>query len=73
MSKVNEEDKNCSRVLFVVSIVVWVFKDFLYRVFVVDVDDILELLSFFSLFFMLFFFIIVYIGLVVVIKVYNVI
>ncbi|XP_059355583.1 E3 ubiquitin-protein ligase MYCBP2 isoform X7 [Carassius carassius] len=53
LSKANEEDKNCSRALSVVSVVVRAAKDLLHRAFAVDVEDIPELLSSSSLFSML--------------------
>ncbi|XP_062420974.1 E3 ubiquitin-protein ligase MYCBP2 isoform X2 [Pungitius pungitius] len=62
LSKANEEDKNCSRALSVVSAVVRAAKDLLQRAFAVDVDDIPELLSSSSLFSMLLPLILAYIG-----------
>ncbi|KAF3843349.1 hypothetical protein F7725_002198 [Dissostichus mawsoni] len=62
LSKANEEDKNCSRALSVVSAVVRAAKDLLNRAFAVDVDDIPELLSSSSLFSMLLPLILAYIG-----------
>ncbi|KAA8587942.1 hypothetical protein FQN60_001136 [Etheostoma spectabile] len=62
LSKANEEDKNCSRALSVVSAVVRAAKDLLHRAFAVDVDDIPELLSSSSLFSMLLPLILAYIG-----------
>nr|XP_033805293.1 E3 ubiquitin-protein ligase MYCBP2 isoform X3 [Geotrypetes seraphini] len=62
LSKANEEDKNCSRSLSVVSAVVRAAKDLLHRALAVDVDDIPELLSSSSLFSMLLPLIIAYIG-----------
>ncbi|KAJ8378392.1 hypothetical protein AAFF_G00242800 [Aldrovandia affinis] len=53
LSKANEEDKNCSRALSVVSAVVRAAKDLLHRAFVVDAEDIPELLSSSSLFSMM--------------------
>ncbi|XP_061486034.1 E3 ubiquitin-protein ligase MYCBP2 isoform X14 [Rhineura floridana] len=62
LSKANEEDKNCSRALSVVSAVVRAAKDLLHRALAVDADDIPELLSSSSLFSMLLPLIIAYIG-----------
>ncbi|XP_077071811.1 E3 ubiquitin-protein ligase MYCBP2 isoform X1 [Siphateles boraxobius] len=62
LSKANEEDKNCSRALSVVSVVVRAAKDLLHRAFAVDVEDIPELLSSCSLFSMLLPLILAYIG-----------
>ncbi|KAM9674292.1 E3 ubiquitin-protein ligase MYCBP2 isoform 12-T13 [Dama dama] len=62
LSKANEEDKNCSRALSVVSTVVRAAKDLLHRALAVDADDIPELLSSSSLFSMLLPLIIAYIG-----------
>ncbi|XP_043104386.1 E3 ubiquitin-protein ligase MYCBP2 isoform X17 [Puntigrus tetrazona] len=62
LSKANEEDKNCSRALSVVSVVVRAAKDLLHRAFAVDVEDIPELLSSSSLFSMLLPLILAYIG-----------
>nr|XP_034971959.1 E3 ubiquitin-protein ligase MYCBP2 isoform X13 [Zootoca vivipara] len=62
LSKANEEDKNCSRALSVVSAVVRAAKDLLHRALAVDADDIPELLSSSSLFYMLLPLIIAYIG-----------
>uniref|UniRef100_A0A671LHM8 E3 ubiquitin-protein ligase MYCBP2 n=1 Tax=Sinocyclocheilus anshuiensis TaxID=1608454 RepID=A0A671LHM8_9TELE len=62
LSKANEEDKNCSRALSVVSVVVRAAKDLLHRAFAVDVEDIPELLSSSSLFTMLLPLILAYIG-----------
>ncbi|KAL4690764.1 hypothetical protein H8959_013725, partial [Pygathrix nigripes] len=62
LSKANEEDKNCSRALSVVSTVVRASKDLLHRALAVDADDIPELLSSSSLFSMLLPLIIAYIG-----------
>ncbi|KAJ3592162.1 hypothetical protein NHX12_007291, partial [Muraenolepis orangiensis] len=62
LSKANEEDKNCSRALSVVSAVVRAAKDLLQRAFAVDADDIPELLSSSSLFSMLLPLILAYIG-----------
>uniref|UniRef100_A0A8C8JY02 RCR-type E3 ubiquitin transferase n=1 Tax=Oncorhynchus tshawytscha TaxID=74940 RepID=A0A8C8JY02_ONCTS len=53
LNKANEEDKNCSRALAVVSAVVRAAKDLLHRAFTVDAEDIPELLSSSSLFSML--------------------
>ncbi len=53
MNKANEEDKNCSRALSVVSAVVRAAKDLLHRALAVDAEDIPELLSSSSLFSML--------------------
>ncbi|XP_060732394.1 E3 ubiquitin-protein ligase MYCBP2 isoform X14 [Tachysurus vachellii] len=60
--KANEEDKNCSRALSVVSAVVRAAKDLLHRAFAVDAEDIPELLSSSSLFSMLLPLILAYIG-----------
>ncbi|KAF2975157.1 hypothetical protein EK904_003165 [Melospiza melodia maxima] len=60
LNKANEEDKNCSRALSVVSAVVRAAKDLLHRA--LAVDDIPELLSSSSLFSMLLPLIIAYIG-----------
>ncbi|XP_035377149.1 E3 ubiquitin-protein ligase MYCBP2 isoform X11 [Electrophorus electricus] len=62
LSKANEEDKNCSRALSVVSAVVRAAKDLLHRAFAVDAEDIPELLSSSSLFSMLLPLILAYIG-----------
>uniref|UniRef100_A0A8C2GPI5 E3 ubiquitin-protein ligase MYCBP2 n=1 Tax=Cyprinus carpio TaxID=7962 RepID=A0A8C2GPI5_CYPCA len=62
LSKANEEDKNCSRALSVVSVVVRAAKDLLHRAFAADVEDIPELLSSSSLFSMLLPLILAYIG-----------
>ncbi|XP_062862091.1 E3 ubiquitin-protein ligase MYCBP2 isoform X10 [Trichomycterus rosablanca] len=62
LSKANEEDKNCSRALSVVSAVVRAAKDLLHRAFAVDAEDIPELLSNSSLFSMLLPLILAYIG-----------
>ncbi|XP_046902595.1 E3 ubiquitin-protein ligase MYCBP2 isoform X13 [Hypomesus transpacificus] len=62
LSKANEEDKNCSRSLSVVSAVVRAAKDLLHRAFAVDAEDIPELLSSSSLFSMLLPLILAYIG-----------
>ncbi|XP_067149161.1 E3 ubiquitin-protein ligase MYCBP2 isoform X16 [Apteryx mantelli] len=62
LSKANEEDKNCSRALSVVSAVVRAAKDLLHRALAVDAEDIPELLSSSSLFSMLLPLIIAYIG-----------
>ncbi|XP_056610662.1 E3 ubiquitin-protein ligase MYCBP2 isoform X7 [Triplophysa dalaica] len=62
LSKANEEDKNCSRALSVVSVVVRAAKDLLHRAFAVDAEDIPELLSSSSLFSMLLPLILAYIG-----------
>ncbi|XP_055726867.1 E3 ubiquitin-protein ligase MYCBP2 isoform X15 [Salvelinus fontinalis] len=62
LSKANEEDKNCSRALAVVSAVVRAAKDLLHRAFTVDAEDIPELLSSSSLFSMLLPLILAYIG-----------
>ncbi|KAK7882381.1 hypothetical protein WMY93_028555 [Mugilogobius chulae] len=62
LSKANEEDKNCSRALSVVSAVVRAAKDLLHRAFAVDADDIPELLSSSSLFSMLLPLILAHIG-----------
>ncbi|TRY68163.1 hypothetical protein DNTS_006161 [Danionella cerebrum] len=62
LSKANEEDKNCSRALSVVSVVVRAAKDLLHRAVVVDAEDIPELLSSCSLFSMLLPLILAYIG-----------
>ncbi|XP_030198582.1 E3 ubiquitin-protein ligase MYCBP2 isoform X5 [Gadus morhua] len=62
LSKANEEDKNCSRALSVVSAVVRAAKDLLQRAFAVDAEDIPELLSSSSLFSMLLPLILAYIG-----------
>ncbi|XP_075774972.1 E3 ubiquitin-protein ligase MYCBP2 isoform X15 [Pelodiscus sinensis] len=62
LSKANEEDKNCSRAISVVSAVVRAAKDLLHRALAVDADDIPELLSSSSLFSMLLPLIIAYIG-----------
>uniref|UniRef100_A0A6Q2X7Z5 E3 ubiquitin-protein ligase MYCBP2 n=1 Tax=Esox lucius TaxID=8010 RepID=A0A6Q2X7Z5_ESOLU len=62
ISKANEEDKNCSRALSVVSAVVRAAKDLLHRAFAVDAEDIPELLSSSSLFSMLLPLILAYIG-----------
>ncbi|XP_059573809.1 E3 ubiquitin-protein ligase MYCBP2 isoform X17 [Alligator mississippiensis] len=61
LSKANEEDKNCSRALSVVSAVVRSAKDLLHRALAVDAEDIPELLSSSSLFSMLLPLIIAYI------------
>ncbi|KAM9484005.1 E3 ubiquitin-protein ligase MYCBP2 isoform 18-T18 [Salvelinus alpinus] len=61
LSKANEEDKNCSRALAVVSAVVRAAKDLLHRAFTVD-EDMPELLSSSSLFSMLLPLILAYIG-----------
>ncbi|XP_064883646.1 E3 ubiquitin-protein ligase MYCBP2 isoform X5 [Oncorhynchus nerka] len=61
LNKANEEDKNCSRALAVVSAVVRAAKDLLHRAFTVD-EDIPELLSSSSLFSMLLPLILAYIG-----------
>uniref|UniRef100_A0A8C6XH78 RCR-type E3 ubiquitin transferase n=1 Tax=Naja naja TaxID=35670 RepID=A0A8C6XH78_NAJNA len=53
LNKANEEDKNCSRALSVVSAVVRAAKDLLHRALAVDAEDIPELLSSSSLFSML--------------------
>ncbi|XP_060681899.1 E3 ubiquitin-protein ligase MYCBP2 isoform X8 [Hemiscyllium ocellatum] len=53
LSKANEEDKNCSRALSVVSAVVRAAKDLLHRALAVDAEDIPELLSSSSLISML--------------------
>ncbi|XP_078077747.1 E3 ubiquitin-protein ligase MYCBP2 isoform X24 [Mustelus asterias] len=53
LSKANEEDKNCSRALSVVSAVVRAAKDLLHRALAVDAEDIPELLSSSSLLSML--------------------
>ncbi|XP_048151617.1 E3 ubiquitin-protein ligase MYCBP2 isoform X15 [Corvus hawaiiensis] len=62
LNKANEEDKNCSRALSVVSAVVRAAKDLLHRALAVDAEDIPELLSSSSLFSMLLPLIIAYIG-----------
>ncbi|XP_071198088.1 E3 ubiquitin-protein ligase MYCBP2-like isoform X4 [Salvelinus alpinus] len=62
LSKANEEDKNCSRALAVVSAVVRAAKDLLHRAFTVDAEDMPELLSSSSLFSMLLPLILAYIG-----------
>ncbi|XP_065449168.1 E3 ubiquitin-protein ligase MYCBP2 isoform X25 [Chrysemys picta bellii] len=62
LSKANEEDKNCSRAISVVSAVVRAAKDLLHRALAVDAEDIPELLSSSSLFSMLLPLIIAYIG-----------
>nr|XP_055071381.1 E3 ubiquitin-protein ligase MYCBP2 isoform X3 [Misgurnus anguillicaudatus] len=62
LSKANEEDKNCSRALSVVSVVVRAAKDLLHRAFAVDAEDIPELISSSSLFSMLLPLILAYIG-----------
>ncbi|XP_023654220.2 E3 ubiquitin-protein ligase MYCBP2 isoform X4 [Paramormyrops kingsleyae] len=62
LSKANEEDKNCSRALSVVSAVVRAAKDLLHRAFAVDADDIPEVLSSSSLFSMLVPLVLAYIG-----------
>ncbi|XP_062389671.1 E3 ubiquitin-protein ligase MYCBP2 isoform X1 [Sardina pilchardus] len=62
LSKANEEDKNCSRALSVVSAVVRAAKDLLHRAFAVDAEDIPDLLSSSSLFSMLLPLILAYIG-----------
>ncbi|XP_032082572.1 E3 ubiquitin-protein ligase MYCBP2 isoform X2 [Thamnophis elegans] len=53
LNKANEEDKNCTRALSVVSAVVRAAKDLLHRALAVDAEDIPELLSSSSLFSML--------------------
>ncbi|XP_063248334.1 E3 ubiquitin-protein ligase MYCBP2 isoform X12 [Prinia subflava] len=62
LNKANEEDKNCSRALSVVSAVVRAAKDLLHRALAVDAEDIPEILSSSSLFSMLLPLIIAYIG-----------
>ncbi|KAL2081752.1 hypothetical protein ACEWY4_023605 [Coilia grayii] len=62
LSKANEEDKNCSRALSVVSAVVRAAKDLLHRAFAVDAEDIPDLLSSSSLFSTLLPLILAYIG-----------
>ncbi|XP_056347401.1 E3 ubiquitin-protein ligase MYCBP2 isoform X18 [Oenanthe melanoleuca] len=62
LNKANEEDKNCSRALSVVSAVVRAAKDLLHRALAVDAEDIPEVLSSSSLFSMLLPLIIAYIG-----------
>ncbi|XP_067419374.1 E3 ubiquitin-protein ligase MYCBP2 isoform X7 [Emydura macquarii macquarii] len=62
LSKANEEDKNCSRAISVVSAVVRAAKDLLHRALAVDAEDIPELLSSSSLFSLLLPLIIAYIG-----------
>uniref|UniRef100_A0A4W5M9H3 RCR-type E3 ubiquitin transferase n=1 Tax=Hucho hucho TaxID=62062 RepID=A0A4W5M9H3_9TELE len=62
LSKANEEDKNCSRALAVVSAVVRAAKDLLHRAFTVDAEDIPELLSSSSLLSVLLPLILAYIG-----------
>ncbi|XP_031417201.1 E3 ubiquitin-protein ligase MYCBP2 isoform X1 [Clupea harengus] len=62
LSKANEEDKNCSRSLSVVSAVIRAAKDLLHRAFAVEAEDIPDLLSSSSLFSMLLPLILAYIG-----------